>query len=156
MKSLEQFKKEITEEEKQKFLAYAEEQIAAGRSPAEIAEYIRAKGYDVTADDISPVDDDNLEGVTGGMKRSKDRCFHSWEKTGREKEDSYFIFWTKRYVEFKCTRCALKQGKWQIDTASRSGKDVRAIAETNSPHLRYNDGGEEIFLFYGSTASVYD
>ena len=66
------------------------------------------KDDDVTADDIYPVDDDNLEGVTGGLTPQGVVCYHDWVRTGREKDDSYFIFWTRRYVEYKCTRCGAK------------------------------------------------
>ena len=67
MKSLEQFKNEITEEGKEEFLAYMKEQTAKGKPSAEaVAEYIRSKGYDVTDADMQPLNDDDLEDVAGG------------------------------------------------------------------------------------------
>ena len=54
--------------------------------------------------DIYPMDDDILEGVSGGLQPQGAIWYHNVKRTGREKDDSYFIFWTRRYVEYKCTR----------------------------------------------------
>ena len=111
MKSLEQFKNEITEEGKSEFFVYMKEQTAKGRTSAEAAaEYIRSKGYDVTEADLQPLDDDDLENVSGGIRTVfPDKCKHENKvRTGRERDDSYYIFWTAHYVEYECTECGYK------------------------------------------------
>ena len=113
MKSLEQFKNEITEEGKEEFLAYMKEQTAKGKPSAEaVAEYIRSKGYDVTDADMQPLNDDDLEDVAGGeLGGSGDSCNHNFVYTGAEKDESYYIFWTAHYKEKKCTKCG--QYRWE-------------------------------------------
>ena len=68
------------------------------------AEYIRSKGYDVAAADLQPLGDDDLENVSGGGNL----CIHKWKYLNKEKEESYYFFWTKRYKWCQCTTCGLK------------------------------------------------
>jgi hypothetical protein len=35
---------------------------------------------------------------------------HEWVRTGRHKEESFFIFWTIGYDEYVCTKCGAT--KW--------------------------------------------
>ena len=116
MKSPEQFKKEMTEEEKPDSALIWKNRQQEGRPSAETAaEYIRSKGYDVTEADIQPLADGDLEDVAGGkLGGSGDYCNHNFILTGAEKKDSYYIFWEKTYREKKCTKCG--QTRWeQVD-----------------------------------------
>ena len=36
---------------------------------------------------------------------------HEWVRTGRHKEESFFIFWTRGYDEYVCTKCGAT--KWE-------------------------------------------
>ena len=126
MKTLEQFKNDISEEEKSKIIAYVEEQKAAGKTSAkDVTEYIRNMGYDVTADDIKEamerddkdmvqLDDEELDGVAGGGgstseencngKRTYcDKCEKNVLAKPTGKDDGAFFLWTK--YEYICPIC---------------------------------------------------
>ena len=51
------------------------------------------------------MNDDDLEGVAGGLSPQGAICYHNCKRTGREKDDSYFIFRTRRYIEYRHTKC---------------------------------------------------
>ncbi|MBR1812229.1 MAG: hypothetical protein IJ773_00215 [Lachnospiraceae bacterium] len=36
---------------------------------------------------------------------------HEWVKTGNHKEEPFFIFWTKGFDEYKCSKCGAT--KWE-------------------------------------------
>ena len=126
MKTLEQFKNDISEEEKSKIIAYVEEQKAAGKTSAkDLTEYIRNMGYDVTADDIkeamerddkamAQLDDEELDGVAGGqgstgeenasgLRRYCDTCKKMVMARPTGKDDGAFFLWAK--YEYVCPVC---------------------------------------------------
>ena len=106
MKSFEQFKNETTEEEKLQFREYMEKQTLEGKPFAETAaEYIRSKGYDVSAADFQPLDDDELENVSGGGYPHS----HKWKSLNREKVDSLYFFWKARYRYCQCEICGARE-----------------------------------------------
>lgn len=50
---------------------------------------------------------DQDEEFCGGMYENGR---HEWVRTGNHKEESFLIFWTKGYDEYKCVKCGAT--KW--------------------------------------------
>ena len=46
-----------------------------------------------------------MEQAKGGYWFAKTCSSHNYVRTGRFKEESYFIFWTKTVYEETCTKC---------------------------------------------------
>ena len=46
-----------------------------------------------------------MEQAKGGYWIVDGGCLHYWVRTGRSKEESYFIFWTHTVYEETCSRC---------------------------------------------------
>lgn len=74
---------------------------------------------------IKKIGEEELEKVVGGMcpgdeyitEEEVEYCDgayengrHEWVRTGNHKEESFFIFWTKGFDEYRCVKCGAT--KW--------------------------------------------
>ena len=122
--AFEAFGRSMSEEEIRDFQQRIGEEIAAGQSEEEAcAAWARSKGYDVSADDLSrlrvELTEAQTEEVTAGIMAPSCApivdwiwgliCGHDWYFTGREKEESFYIFWSKHKKLYKCRKCGVTE-----------------------------------------------
>ena len=77
------------------------------------------------SENLNEISEEALEIVSGGTKPGEEyiqaedeECCggnpengrHEWVKTGNHKEESFFVFWTKGFDEYRCTKCGAT--KW--------------------------------------------
>ena len=122
-KDFKTFLENLQDEDKKEFLSFMEEQAGAGRDAAEACiKYAAGKGYQITEEQVNeaagavPLSADDLDDVAGGTcftagTPSQQRkwscpahCQNAY-RTGNEKEDPFFIYWSRHMKEYYCPDC---------------------------------------------------
>lgn len=119
-KDLKAFLENLHGEEEKAFLNYLKQQADAGVSAEDACtQYAESKGYHISKDQFDgsvQLSADDLENVSGGS------CFTAgtpgqnrlWDcptdcrnkyRTGNEREEPFFIFWSRHMKEYYCPDC---------------------------------------------------